>query len=211
MWDWGRGTGSDQLRALLTPGNLTRKLPRKTVVRVGDTAMFCVELARPEGPVRWLRNQEEVVAGGRVAITVEGTCHTLTISRCNLDDMGEVAFVAGDCRTSTQFCVSGKGLGIAGGGTHPFQPAPLGPTALACCKEGCMEGVTAVPALSPRIPGLLALSFTVVTLVVCSEEVLVVPPTSNQREGADCSRSRACVWGIMCDHVLFLRPLVSSL
>ncbi|XP_070426092.1 obscurin isoform X23 [Equus przewalskii] len=98
--------GSRTVAELAVRGNLTRKLPRKTVVRVGDTAMFCVELARPEGPVRWLRNQEEVVAGGRVAITVEGTCHTLTISRCNLDDMGEVAFVAGDCRTSTQFCVS---------------------------------------------------------------------------------------------------------
>ena len=73
--------------------------------------MFCVELAKPEGPIHWLWNQQEVVAGGRVAITAEGTCHTLTISQCSLDDAGEVAFVAGDCRTSTQFCVSGKGLG----------------------------------------------------------------------------------------------------
>lgn len=72
--------------------------------------MFCVELARPENHVRWLRNHEEVVAGGRVAITTEGTCHTLTISQCSLEDVGEVAFVAGDCRTSTQFSVSGKSL-----------------------------------------------------------------------------------------------------
>ena len=71
--------------------------------------MFCVELAKPEGPVQWLWNQKAVVAGGRVAVTAEGTCHTLTISRCSLEDVGEVAFVAGDCRTSTQFCVSGKG------------------------------------------------------------------------------------------------------
>ncbi|XP_012590074.1 PREDICTED: obscurin [Condylura cristata] len=77
-----------------------------TAVRVGDTALFCVELARPEGPVRWLCNQQEVVAGGRVAITAQGTCHTLTIAQCSLEDVGEVAFVAGDCRTSTQFCVS---------------------------------------------------------------------------------------------------------
>lgn len=94
---------------LPAPGNLLRKLPRKTAVRVGDTAMFCVELAKPEGPVQWLWNQKAVVAGGRVAVTAEGTCHTLTISRCSLEDVGEVAFVAGDCRTSTQFCVSGKG------------------------------------------------------------------------------------------------------
>ncbi|XP_015418303.1 PREDICTED: obscurin-like, partial [Myotis davidii] len=98
--------GSRTVAELAVQGNLTRKLPRKTVVRVGDTAMFCVELARPEGPVHWLRNHEEVVAGGRVAITTEGTCHTLTISKCSLEDVGEVAFVAGDCRTSTQFLVS---------------------------------------------------------------------------------------------------------
>lgn len=88
-------------------GNLVRKLPRKTAVRAGDTAMFWVELARSEGPVRWMRNQEEVVSGGRVSISNEGCCHTLTISQCTLEDMGEVVFVAGDCRTSTQFCVSG--------------------------------------------------------------------------------------------------------
>ncbi|XP_045423418.1 obscurin isoform X23 [Lemur catta] len=98
--------GSRTVAELAVQGNLLRRLPRKTAVRVGDTAMFCVELAGPEGPVRWLRNQEEVAAGGRVAITAEGTCHTLIISQCCLEDMGEVAFVAGDSRTSTQFFVS---------------------------------------------------------------------------------------------------------
>ncbi|XP_041519866.1 obscurin isoform X13 [Microtus oregoni] len=98
--------GSRTVAELSVQGNLTRKLPRKTVVRTGDTAIFWVELDVPEGPVRWLRNQEEMVAGGRVAITAEGTCHTLTIFQCTLEDMGEVAFVAGGCRTTTQFCVS---------------------------------------------------------------------------------------------------------
>ncbi|KAM5168545.1 obscurin isoform 13-T13 [Callospermophilus lateralis] len=98
--------GSRTVAELAVQGNLTRKLPRKTAVREGDTAIFCVELAVPEGPVRWLRNQEEVVTGGRVAITAEGTCHMLTIFQCSLEDMGEVVFMAGDSRTSTQFCVS---------------------------------------------------------------------------------------------------------
>ncbi|XP_074241569.1 obscurin isoform X21 [Saimiri boliviensis] len=98
--------GSRTVAELAVQGNLLRKLPRKTAVRVGDTAMFCVELAVPVGPVRWLRNQEEVVAGGRVVISAEGTRHTLTISQCCLEDVGEVAFMAGDCRTSTQFCVA---------------------------------------------------------------------------------------------------------
>ncbi|KAM6148397.1 obscurin [Erethizon dorsatum] len=98
--------GSRTVAELAVQGNLTRKLPRKTVVRVGDTAVFCVELAVAEDAVCWLRNQEEVVAGGRVAISADGLCHTLTIFQCSLDDMGEVAFVAGGSRTSTQFCVS---------------------------------------------------------------------------------------------------------
>ncbi|XP_033053402.1 obscurin isoform X40 [Trachypithecus francoisi] len=99
--------GSRTVAELAVQGNLLRKLPRKTAVRVGDTAMFCVELAVPVGPVRWVRNQEEVVTGGRVAISAEGTRHTLTISQCCLEDVGQVVFMAGDCRTSTQFCVSG--------------------------------------------------------------------------------------------------------
>nr|XP_024642797.1 obscurin isoform X30 [Macaca nemestrina] len=98
--------GSRTVAELAVQGNLLRKLPRKTAVRVGDTAMFCVELAVPVGPVRWVRNQEEVVTGGRVAISAEGTRHTLTISQCCLEDVGQVVFMAGDCRTSTQFCVS---------------------------------------------------------------------------------------------------------
>ncbi|CAD7679772.1 unnamed protein product [Nyctereutes procyonoides] len=98
--------GSRTVAELAVRGNLVRRLPRKTAVRVGDTAMFCVELARPEDPVHWLRNQEEVVAGGRVAITTDGRCHSLTISKCTLEDVGEVTFTAGDCRTSTQFFVS---------------------------------------------------------------------------------------------------------
>ncbi|XP_013365188.1 PREDICTED: obscurin [Chinchilla lanigera] len=98
--------GSRTVAELAVQGNLTRKLPRKTAVRMGDTAVFCVELAVPEGPVSWLRNQEEVVAGGRVAISADGSCHTLAIFQCSLEDAGEVAFVAGSSRTSTQFCVS---------------------------------------------------------------------------------------------------------
>ncbi|KAM4869513.1 LOW QUALITY PROTEIN: obscurin-like [Urocitellus parryii] len=95
--------GSCTLAELAVQGNLTRKLHQKTAVREGDTAIFCVELAVPKGPVRWLRNQEEVVTGGRVAITAEGTCQMLTIFQCSFEDMGEVVFMAGDSRTSTQF------------------------------------------------------------------------------------------------------------
>lgn len=117
--------------------------------------MFCVELARPEDSVHWLRNQEEVMAGGRVAITTEGTCHTLTISKCSLEDMGEVTFMAGDCRTTTQFFVSGKGPGSA-----PWMDRALPPSSVHCAPAvhsgllqrglwGLGQRVTALVSLDP--------------------------------------------------------------
>uniref|UniRef100_F6TWE8 Obscurin n=1 Tax=Monodelphis domestica TaxID=13616 RepID=F6TWE8_MONDO len=98
--------GSRTIAELSVQGRSTRKLPRKTMVLTGDTAIFCVELAASADPIRWLRNQEEVKAGDRITITSTGTCHTLTIKQCCQEDAGEVAFLAGECRTSTQFIVS---------------------------------------------------------------------------------------------------------
>uniref|UniRef100_A0A5F8GI76 Obscurin n=1 Tax=Monodelphis domestica TaxID=13616 RepID=A0A5F8GI76_MONDO len=98
--------GSRTIAELSVQGNIIKKLPRKTMVLTGDTAIFCVELAASADPIRWLRNQEEVKAGDRITITSTGTCHTLTIKQCCQEDAGEVAFLAGECRTSTQFIVS---------------------------------------------------------------------------------------------------------
>lgn len=203
--------------ALSTTGNLIRKLPRKTVVRVGDTAMFCVELARPEDSVHWLRNQEEVVAGGRVAITTEGTCHTLTISKCSLEDMGEVTFTAGDCRTSTQFFVSGKGPGGPLGQTGP-SPLPLstGPRCAVPFAAGRASGAGPMGHSSSFLGPLVCLlpSFTVVTPGDCRVGVLVTPTLQTKVEGTHCSRAHMWVrqvWDIVREHSLFLWPLVSHL
>uniref|UniRef100_A0A7N4PFA3 non-specific serine/threonine protein kinase n=1 Tax=Sarcophilus harrisii TaxID=9305 RepID=A0A7N4PFA3_SARHA len=109
--------GSRTIAELSVQGNITKKLPRKTMVLSGDTAIFCVELADPAEPIQWLRNQEEVKAGDRMTITSTGTCHTLTIKQCRQEDAGEVAFLAGECRTSTQFLVSA-----------PRKPPPQAPS-----------------------------------------------------------------------------------
>lgn len=164
LHETGAGAGSrfdqPQPLTLAIVGNFIRKLPRKTAVRVGDTAMFCVELARPESSVHWLRNNEEVVVGGRIAITTEGTHHTLTISQCSLEDVGEVAFVAGGCQTSTQFFVSGKGLGRASpveevsfAIIHALGPA-LGPHVLSSLRKGVRAHVLQALALVPSDPQL---------------------------------------------------------
>lgn len=90
------------------PGNITKKLPRRTVVPVSDTVIFCVELEQPCPGTYWTRNGEKLKADSRISIACVLRQYTLTIRDCQPDDSGEVAFVAGDCKTSTRFSVTGK-------------------------------------------------------------------------------------------------------
>uniref|UniRef100_A0A6I8NAP6 Uncharacterized protein n=1 Tax=Ornithorhynchus anatinus TaxID=9258 RepID=A0A6I8NAP6_ORNAN len=98
--------GSRTVAELSVRGNITKKLPRRTAVLADDTAIFCVDLERESRHVRWLKNQEEVTPDDRVTVTAAGTRHTLTIRRCLHEDAGEIAFLADDDRTTTQFTVS---------------------------------------------------------------------------------------------------------
>lgn len=90
------------------PGNITKKLPRRTVVPVSDTVIFCVELEHPFPDVYWTRNGEKLKEDSRISIGCVLRQYTLTIRDCQADDSGEVAFVAGDCKTSTRFSVTGE-------------------------------------------------------------------------------------------------------
>lgn len=90
------------------PGNITKKLPRRTVVPISDTVIFCVELEHPCADAYWTRNGEKLKEDSRVSIACLLRQYTLTIRDCRADDSGEVAFVAGDCKTSTRFTVTGE-------------------------------------------------------------------------------------------------------
>uniref|UniRef100_A0A3Q3DN54 Obscurin, cytoskeletal calmodulin and titin-interacting RhoGEF b n=1 Tax=Hippocampus comes TaxID=109280 RepID=A0A3Q3DN54_HIPCM len=92
----------------LTVLNITKKLPRKTVVPISDTVIFCVELEQPCPDVYWTRNGEKLKADSRISIACLHRQYTLTIRECQADDSGEVAFVAGDCKTSTRFSVTAR-------------------------------------------------------------------------------------------------------
>lgn len=92
----------------LIPGNITKKLPRRTVVPVSDTVIFCVELEHPCPDAYWTRNSEKLKEDSRISIACMLRQYTLTIRDCQADDSGEVAFVAGDCKTSTRFSVTGE-------------------------------------------------------------------------------------------------------
>lgn len=75
---------------------------------VSDTVIFCVELEHPSSDTYWTRNGERLKPDTRISIACTLRQYTLTISHCQADDSGEVAFVAGDCKTSTRFSVAGE-------------------------------------------------------------------------------------------------------
>lgn len=95
---------------LLLEGNIIKKLPRKTAVFINDTATFCVELDNDCQNIQWLKNKEEVKPSDRISITRSGKQHTMTIRECRMEDAGEIAFLADESRTSTQFTVTSKFL-----------------------------------------------------------------------------------------------------
>ncbi|XP_061549134.1 obscurin isoform X5 [Phycodurus eques] len=98
--------GSRTVGELTVLGNITKKLPRRTVVPVSDTVIFCVELEQPCPDTYWTRNGDKLKADSRITIACLLRQYTLTIRECQADDSGEVAFVAGDCKTSTRFSVT---------------------------------------------------------------------------------------------------------
>ncbi|XP_062847132.1 obscurin isoform X3 [Trichomycterus rosablanca] len=97
--------GSRTVAELTVLGNITKKLPRRTVVPVSDSVIFCVELEHPVDDAYWTRNGERLKEDSRVTIAHSLKQYTLTIRDCTADDSGEVAFIARDCKTSTRFSV----------------------------------------------------------------------------------------------------------
>ncbi|XP_063074257.1 obscurin isoform X4 [Engraulis encrasicolus] len=98
--------GSRTVAELTVLGNITKKLPRRTVVPVSDTVIFCVELEKPCEASYWTRNGVKLLEDARISIAHSTRQYTLTIHDCTAEDSGEVAFVAGDCKTSTHFTVT---------------------------------------------------------------------------------------------------------
>uniref|UniRef100_A0A670YWF7 Obscurin, cytoskeletal calmodulin and titin-interacting RhoGEF n=1 Tax=Pseudonaja textilis TaxID=8673 RepID=A0A670YWF7_PSETE len=72
------------------------------------TAVFSVELEQKCEKFRWLKNKEELKPSSRVSISSADREYTMIIRDCQMEDGGEIVFVADECRTSTQFTVSGE-------------------------------------------------------------------------------------------------------
>uniref|UniRef100_A0A8C1R5C9 Obscurin, cytoskeletal calmodulin and titin-interacting RhoGEF b n=1 Tax=Cyprinus carpio TaxID=7962 RepID=A0A8C1R5C9_CYPCA len=85
--------GSRTVAELTVLGNITKKLPRRTVVPVSDTVIFCVELEKPVDDAYWTRNGERLKEDSRIIIARINRQYTLTIRECTAEDSGEVAFI----------------------------------------------------------------------------------------------------------------------
>ncbi|XP_068862347.1 obscurin isoform X10 [Aphelocoma coerulescens] len=174
--------GSRTIAELSVQGNIIKKLPRKTAVFINDTATFCVELDNDCQSIRWLKNKEEVKPSDRISITRSGKQHTMTIRECKMEDAGEIAFLADESRTSTQFTV-----------TTPKKP-PTQPPAHPVVKNKTETSVTLAwspPRMDRPIPvdGYIVerKKLTGFTWVRCHESHVPVPEltVSNLSEEAD--------------------------
>lgn len=74
--------------------------------------IFCVELEKPCEASYWTRNGIKLLEDIRISIARSARQYTLTVRDCTAEDSGEVAFVAGDCKTSTHFTVTGEATSL---------------------------------------------------------------------------------------------------
>ncbi|XP_078455386.1 obscurin [Lampetra planeri] len=111
--------GSRTVAELSVKGAIVQKLPRRTEVREKEVAHFLVELDQEGVGGRWLRNGEEIDAGARAVVKVDGKSHSLTLAGVTQADAGEVSFVCGDSKTSSQLIVTAPRLAPPGAPTDP--------------------------------------------------------------------------------------------
>ncbi|XP_056391854.1 obscurin-like protein 1 [Hyla sarda] len=76
--------------------------PEHHTLMTGDDLVLSCELSRPNFKVRWLRNGEELVSGGRVKITSRGVHRQLTIQSVRALDSGTYTCDAGTDQLQTE-------------------------------------------------------------------------------------------------------------
>ncbi|XP_066431628.1 obscurin-like protein 1 isoform X2 [Eleutherodactylus coqui] len=76
--------------------------PEHHTLITGDDLVLSCELSRPNFKVRWLRNGEELVPGGRVKITSRGVHRQLTIQSLRPSDSGTYTCDAGTDQLHTE-------------------------------------------------------------------------------------------------------------
>ena len=73
-----------------------------------EEATFTCELNKPNIPVKWLKNGQELHPDLGYKVLSEGNKHTLTIPKAKLDDAATFTVVAADLKADCQLTVDGK-------------------------------------------------------------------------------------------------------
>lgn len=82
--------------------------PEHHVLVTGDDLVLACELSRPNFKVRWLRDGEELVSGGRVKILTRGAHRQLTVQSVRPSDSGTYTCDAGSDQLQAEVRVEGK-------------------------------------------------------------------------------------------------------
>ena len=72
-----------------------------------EKAILECELTRPNKPVKWFKDNQEIKPDDHFGFTVDMFTHQLIIDSVNLKDTGVYKLVCGDVSTKAKFIVEG--------------------------------------------------------------------------------------------------------
>jgi hypothetical protein len=89
------------------PVEFTKPLKDKKVKEKETLTLTC-ELNKPNKPVKWLKNGEEIVPDDRINFSVDQYLHQLVIADVTVTDADKYTCVCGDVSTKCTIKVDGK-------------------------------------------------------------------------------------------------------
>lgn len=104
----GNQRSSARLTVIEPTLTFIRKLPEYTILPIGATAEFIVELSRADAKVHWLRQGVKVENSSKYKIIKQNAIRKLIVYDVGFDDQMEYTCVAENIKTSTTLKVGGK-------------------------------------------------------------------------------------------------------
>uniref|UniRef100_A0A8C6SFW8 Obscurin-like protein 1 n=1 Tax=Neogobius melanostomus TaxID=47308 RepID=A0A8C6SFW8_9GOBI len=97
--------GGRSIAEVAVKGTIMRKLPRKVDVLEGENAAFCVEVEEEEMDIHWYKDGVELRETHQTILKSFGRTHILVFVNTNPQDTGQVIFLVGRSKTSSQLRV----------------------------------------------------------------------------------------------------------
>lgn len=104
----GNQRSSAKLTVVEPSLSFIRKLPEYTIIPIGETAEFEVELSRADVKVHWLKNGVKIDSSSKYKITKHNSIRKMIIYNVELEDQMEYTCVAENIKTSSTLKVGGK-------------------------------------------------------------------------------------------------------